>query len=370
MSKPRLVADQNMPLVEALFSHLFEVQLLPGRQITAQNIQGAEVLLVRSVTPVNQSLLADSSVRFVGSATAGTDHVDLDYIATSDIQFFHAPGCNAHAVVQYVLSVLCCLKPDWQQSRVGVVGCGNVGGLLYRQLRALGVQCRAYDPFLDSANIADLCSFEQVLDCDIISLHTPLTTSGLYPTYHMFDQQILQQLKPTSLLINAGRGAVIDNIALLNLLKLGSELQVALDVWESEPQINTELLHLVAMATPHIAGYSHEGKIRGTLMLFDSLSQYYPLERSVLKDLSDTQLNQRLEIAEYDLNKLLLSCYQVQGDDRRLRSGFKAQANISEVFDHLRKNYPERREYSHYLLPYDLPHSQQLATLGFSMAKL
>lgn len=272
MSKPRLVADQNMPLVEALFSHFFEVQLLPGREITAQSIEGAEVLLVRSVTPVNQSLLAGSSVRFVGSATAGTDHVDLDYLAKNHIQFAHAPGCNAHAVVQYVLSVLCCLKPQWQQCRVGIVGCGNVGGLLYRQLCALGVQCRVYDPFLDSADIPDLCSFEQVLDCEIISVHTPLTTSGPYPTHHMFDRQTLQQIKSTSLLINAGRGGVIDNIALLSLLKQRSGLQVALDVWESEPQIDTELLDLVAIATPHIAGYSYEGKIRGTQMLFDSLS--------------------------------------------------------------------------------------------------
>ena len=367
MSKPRLVADQNMPLVEALFSHFFEVQLLPGRVITAQSIEGAEVLLVRSVTPVNQSLLAGSSVRFVGSATAGTDHVDLDYLAKNHIQFAHAPGCNAHAVVQYVLSVLCCLKPQWQQCRVGIVGCGNVGGLLYRQLCALGVQCRVYDPFLDSADIPDLCSFEQVLDCEIISVHTPLTTSGPYPTHHMFDRQILQQIKSTSLLINAGRGGVIDNIALLSLLKQSSGLQVALDVWESEPQIDTELLDLVAMATPHIAGYSYEGKMRGTQILFDSLSQHYQLERSMLDDLLE-QTNQPRVIDEHKLNNLLLACYQVQRDDQRLRAAVKDQSDVSTAFDHLRKNYPERREYSHYSVPADLPNSHKLAVLGFGKA--
>jgi erythronate-4-phosphate dehydrogenase len=369
MNKPRLVADQNMPLVEALFGHLFDVQLLPGREITAPSIKGAEVLLVRSVTAVNQPLLAGSSVRFVGSATAGTDHVDLDYLATSDIQFAHAPGCNAHAVVQYVLSVLCCLKPQWQQCRVGIVGCGNVGGLLYRQLCALGVQCLVYDPFLDSGDIADLCAFEQVLDCDIISVHTPLTTSGPYPTQHMFNRQTLQRIKPTSLLINAGRGAVVDNTALLSLLKQQGGLQVALDVWESEPQINTELLDLVAMATPHIAGYSNEGKMRGTLMLFDSLSQYYPLERAILDDLLDAQTNQPLDITDHNLNNWLLACYQVQQDDQHLRAAVnEAQIEVSVAFDSLRKTYPQRREYSHYLVPADLPNSQQLAVLGFRKA--
>ena len=371
MSKPRLVADQNMPLVEALFSHFFDVSLVPGREINSHSIEGAEVLLVRSVTAVNQQLLEGSSVRFVGSATAGTDHVDLDYLAEVGIQFAYAPACNAHAVVQYVLSVLCNLKPDWQQCRVGIVGCGNVGGTLYRQLCDLGVQSLVYDPFLDNSSVADLASFEQVLECDIISIHTPLTTDGPYPTQHLFNRQVLQQIKPTSLLINAGRGAVVDNLALVDLLAGQGQLQVALDVWETEPQINRELLDLVAMATPHIAGYSYEGKARGTLMLFESLVQLYPLDRSLLTDWQDSQVSQPLAVPNADLNSLLLACYQVRQDDQRLREAIQnAGSDISTAFDQLRKHYPQRREYSHYLVSDKLSHSEQLATLGFCVASL
>jgi len=365
MNKPRLIADHNIPLVEELCSQLFEVQLLPGREINSHSVQGAEVLLVRSVTAVNRQLLEGSSVRFVGSATAGIDHVDVDYLAASGIQFAHAPGCNARAVVQYVLSVLCCLKPDWQHSRVGIVGCGNVGGLLYRQLGDLGVQCMVYDPFLDRASIPDLCSFEEVLDCDIISVHTPLTTEGPYPTFHLFDKQVLEQIKPSALLINAGRGAVVDNRALRDILKGQEAMQVALDVWELEPQIDTQLLELVAMATPHIAGYSQEGKIRGIHMLLNSLSDYYSLDISG----QDTWAGETLNLCNKDLNQVLLDCYNVYDDHRRLRAALNSP-EVSAAFDHLRKTYPQRREYSHYFVPVNLSISQQLAALGFCMAKI
>ena len=161
--------------------------------------------------------------------------------------------------MQYVL-VFSCLKPEWQQSRVGIVGCGNVGGRLYQKLCSLGIECQVYDPFFTTDQIPDLVTFEEVLQCDIISLHTPLTAAGDFPTYHMFNQQVLDQLKPNSLLINASRGAVIDNSALVQTLKQQNKPLVALDVWESEPQINTELLDLVSVATPHIAGYTNRVK--------------------------------------------------------------------------------------------------------------
>ena len=366
MNNPRIIADQNMPHVEAYFGHLGEVKLMAGREIDSQAIQGAEILLVRSVTQVNQSLLEGSSVRFVGSATAGTDHVDLDYLKKNNIQFAYAPGCNAEAVVQYALSVFSRLKPQWLESKVGIVGCGNVGGRLYQKLVALGVDCRVYDPFLSPSQIPDLVSFEQILDCDIISLHTPFTTEGQFPTHHMFDNQVLQKIKPKTLLINAGRGAVIDNNALINRIKQSDGLQVALDVWESEPQINTELLDLVSLATPHIAGYSDEGKVRGTSMLYEALCAFYLNDASIQQpssSINDTTVS--LNGAEKSLNQLLLECYNIDADDRRMRETLK-QGDIGQGFDQLRKTYPQRREYSHFTVPANTSLSRQLKILGYT----
>ena len=366
MNNPRIIADQNMPHVEAYFGHLGEVKLMAGREIDSQAIQGAEILLVRSVTQVNQSLLEGSSVRFVGSATAGTDHIDLEYLNRNNIQFAYAPGCNAEAVVQYALSVFSRLKPQWLESKVGIVGCGNVGGRLYQKLVALGVDCLVYDPFLSHSQIPDLVSLKEVLDCDIISLHTPLTTEGDFPTHYLFNQQVLNSLKPNTLLINAGRGAVIDNQALIERLKQSDGLQVALDVWESEPHINAELLDLVSLATPHIAGYSDEGKIRGTCMLYEALCASYLNDESIQQPntaINDTKVS--LNGTEKALNQLLLECYNIDADDQRMRETLK-QGDIGQGFDKLRKTYPQRREYSHFNLSTDTPLSRQLKILGYS----
>ena len=366
MNRPRIIADQNMPLVEAHFGHLGEVELMAGRDIDRHSIEGAEILLVRSVTQVNQSLLEGSSVRFVGSATAGTDHIDHDYLEKNDIQFAYAPGCNAAAVVQYALSVFSRLKPQWLESKGGIVGCCNVGGRLYQKLVALWVNCRVYDPFLSQSQIPDLVSLKEVLDCEIISLHTPLTTEGEFPTHYLFNQKVLNLLKPNTLLVNAGRGAVIDNNALINRIKQSDGLQVALDVWESEPQINTELLSLVSLATPHIAGYSDEGKIRGTSMLYEALCALYLDNESFQQpstSINDTTVS--LNGAGKSLNQLLLECYNINADDQRMREKLK-QGDIGQGFDHLRKTYPQRREYSHFNVSTDTPLSRQLKILGYS----
>jgi erythronate-4-phosphate dehydrogenase len=321
---------------------------------------------VRSVTQVNQSLLEGSSVRFVGSATAGTDHIDLHYLKKNNIQFAYAPGCNAEAVVQYALSVFSRLKPQWLNSKIGIIGCGNVGGRLYQKLIALGVDCRVYDPFLSPSQIPDLVSFNEVLDCDIISLHTPLTTDGEFPTYHLFNKQVLNALKPNALLINAGRGAVIDNLALIERLKQSDGLQVALDVWESEPQINTELLDLVSLATPHIAGYSDEGKMRGTRMLYEALyTLYLKAEFKQPVNISIHDKKVFLESSEKTLNQLLLDCYMIDNDVQRMRQKLK-QGDIGKGFDELRKTYPQRREYSHFKVSADTQLSRQLKILGYT----
>lgn len=344
----KIVADQNMPLAKALFAPFGEVRLLPGREITSADVMDADVLLVRSITQVNRQLLEHSRVTFVGSATIGTDHVDTDYLQSAGIAFAHAPGCNAEAVVQYDLSVMCRLMPDWRTKTVGIVGCGNVGGRLYRRLADLGVSCRVYDPFLTSDSIADLGSFEQLYDCDIVCVHTPITTDTEFPTRHLFNQQVLTQLKPHALLINAGRGAVVDNKALLGCLTAGLPLQVALDVWEPEPQLDLDLMALVSLATPHIAGYSLEGKTNGTQMVFDAFLQFKGLdnpgalnlavESQVLADISS-------------LEEAILCSYDVSADDQRMRAALVDLAGgeaVGAAFDNLRRNYPVRREFGYY----------------------
>ncbi|MDG1818238.1 MAG: 4-phosphoerythronate dehydrogenase [Porticoccaceae bacterium] len=338
-----------MLMVDELFGRLGTIDYIPGREISAADVADADMLLVRSVTRVDQALLEGSSVTFVGSATIGTDHVDQAYLKQQGIRFAHAPGCNANGVVQYVLSVLCNLQPDWLNCTVGIVGCGNVGGRLYRTLRSLGVSCQVYDPFLNLADNSDLVEFESLLGADIICVHTPLTTEGEFPTEHLFNRDVLARLGEDCLLINAGRGAVVDNGALLELLENGSGLRVALDVWEPEPNINCQLLERVLMATPHIAGYSREGKIRGTEMLAEDFYQWCEAagEYRAISEQSSAVTTKGQNLFEF-----ILAAYDVADDDRRLREAVLNKSeqidSVALSFDRLRKEYPQRHEFSYF----------------------
>ena len=363
-----IVADQNMPLVQELFGQFGDVQLMQGREICADRIAGADMLLVRSVTEVNENLLSGSSIKFVGSATAGIDHIDTDYLATNNIHFAYAPGCNAQAVVEYVLSAFCNLCSEWQCRTVGIVGCGHVGGRLYQYLKSLGVNTRVYDPFLLSETIPDLCVFDDLYDCDIISLHTPLTFDGPYPTFHLFDEEVLDRLNPQSLLINTSRGGVIDNQALFGILSAGKELKVVLDVWEGEPSINQDLLDLVSIATPHIAGYSDQGKIRGTSTLLDAAQGFFshPLKLNVADFIKDTPV--QLELKSAHIAEALLASYDVASNDQNFRHAIAdSELSLPEAFDNFRKNYPQRNEYSCFRVSKKHPCSEQLVALGFDV---
>ena len=340
----KIVADENMPLVREMFSAYGEVETFPGRELRSEQVKGADVLLVRSVTPVNADLLEGSSVRFVGSATIGTDHVDQAYLEQQGIRFTSAPGCNANAVVQYVLSVLCSLRSDWQEQTVGIVGCGNVGGRLYQTLQKLGVDCRCYDPFLFETDNIHLVSFEEVIQSDILCLHTPMTTDGPYPTFHLFNEAVLSQLAPNALLINAGRGAVVDNRALLNLLPQQS-WQVVLDVWEGEPDIALPLLELVDIGTPHIAGYSYDGKVNGTEMVRDAFCAWLG------KDTPAQMVSQEkvIDLEASTLLEAVLATFDVAQEDQRMRDALLASVvNVSKGFDQMRKTCPKRLEFQHY----------------------
>ena len=343
----KIVADQNMLMVDHFFGDFGRITYVPGRTLCAADVADADVLLVRSVTQVNQALLENSSVSFVGSATIGTDHIDRDYLAQRGIAFAYAPGCNADAVVQYDLSVLSRLQANWLQSSVGIVGCGNVGGRLYKALTGLGVSCSVYDPFLSADSGFNLVDFDTVLGSDIICVHTPLTTAGPHPTEHLFSAEVLAKIDPRSLLLNAGRGGVIDNAALLALLEGGSGLRVALDVWEGEPVISLPLMHKVSLATPHIAGYSVEGKARGTEMLAEAFNGVTGSDAAKLATEAKT-LSKHSDVVADTISELILASYDVAQDDLSMRSELASSSDIGQTFDLLRKQYPERHEFSCY----------------------
>lgn len=377
----RLVADENIPLVETYFGHLGEVVRRPGRDMSAEDLRTADVLLVRSVTQVNAQLLAGSSVRFVGTCTIGEDHLDKNYLDSAGIAWASAPGCNANSVVEYVYAALAHLDRDWQDFRVGIVGCGNVGGRLYARLKAQGVSCRCYDPFLSLAQNPDLTSLDRVLASDIVCLHTPLTRTGPHPSYHMIGSRELASMPSDGVLLNAGRGAVVDNAALLAHLERHPEQRVVLDVWEPEPEISRPLLAKVALGTPHIAGYSYDGKIKGTYSIYRALCAHLGQEpqhslESGLPALEEPALV--LPAAQNDWAKvkaLLPRAYDIAEDDHKLRAlareADQGRADFAQGFDRLRKEYPVRREFGNYRVEAQtgsLSQSlkQRLSALGFS----
>ncbi|WP_349973006.1 4-phosphoerythronate dehydrogenase PdxB [Pseudomonas caspiana] len=351
----RIVADENIPLLDAFFAGFGEIRRLPGRSIDRAAVADADILLVRSVTPVIRELLEGSPVRFVGTCTIGTDHLDLEHFQQAGIQWSSAPGCNARGVVDYVLGSLLTLAEiegvDLAQRTYGVVGAGQVGGRLIKVLKALGWNVLVCDPPRQAVEGGDFVSLEEILQrCDVISLHTPLDKSGEHPTWHLLDQTRLQQLKHGSWLINASRGPVVDNTALHDTLLDREDLQAVLDVWEGEPRVNTELADLCVIGTPHIAGYSLDGRQRGTAQIYQALCAFLGQEARIsLADLlpkpwlAEVTLDERTDPV-WALNTLCRGVYDPRRDDADFRRSLVGSISQPVAFDLLRKNYPPRRE--------------------------
>ena len=352
----QIVADENIPLLNEFFAGFGEIRRLPGRSIDAAAVADADLLLVRSVTQVNRALLEGSAVKFVGTCTIGTDHLDLDYFKQVGITWASAPGCNARGVVDYVLGSLLVLAEqqgvDLASRTYGVIGAGQVGSRLLKVLRGLGWRVLVCDPPRQAAEGGDFVSLQQVLDeCDVISLHTPLERLGEHATHHLFDAARLAALTPGSWLINASRGAVVDNQALRELLPQRSDLQVVLDVWEGEPQADVELAALCRIATPHIAGYSLDGKLRGTAQIYQALCQHQGVAPSVeLAQLMPAAWLSELAVdasadPAWALASICRAVYDPRRDDADFRRSLQGDAATRRVaFDGLRKHYPMRRE--------------------------
>ncbi|MFJ3376188.1 4-phosphoerythronate dehydrogenase PdxB [Pseudomonas sp. NPDC086112] len=351
-----IVADENIPLLDAFFAGFGEIRRVPGRAIDRATVEQADVLLVRSVTNVNRALLESSKVRFVGTCTIGTDHLDLDYFRQAGITWSSAPGCNARGVVDYVLGSLLTLAEiegaDLTQRTYGVVGAGEVGGRLVKVLQGLGWNVLVCDPPRQAAEGGDYVSLEQIIEqCDVISLHTPLDKQGPQSTWHLFDKNRLNQLKPGAWLINASRGPVIDNAALRQVLLEREDLQAVLDVWEGEPEVDVALAELCVLATPHIAGYSLDGRQRGTAQIYQALCEFLGQPEQVrLNDLlpapwlSAVTLNADSDPA-WALAMLCRGVYDPRRDDANFRRSLVGHVSEQRAaFDALRKHYPLRRE--------------------------
>ncbi len=380
----KIYFDENMPFAREFFASFGELVPFSGRDLMPAQVIDADVLLVRSITKVNQSLLLNNkNIIFVGTATIGVDHIEQNFLTQRNIPFYSAPGCNAISVAEYVLSSLVILAERYLLNladfTVGIVGAGNTGTQLSKKLDALGIAYKLCDPLLarQTSDKRDFVSLDEALSCDVISLHVPLTTketAGEQATYHLLDKVRLAKLRDEQILISACRGEVIDNHELLRLKQQGLATKLVLDVWEGEPNVLLPLVEYCEIATAHIAGYSLEGKARGTEMLYQALCQqlnmpvllsiqdFLPvnaissLQLHIQRQAQAQQAQKSLKLEQRIVNQLVKMVYDVRRDDAIFRQQMlpeKTASNqedysslISQNFDGIRKNYPTRREFS------------------------
>lgn len=371
----KIIADENMPNVEALFGGLGDIALVNGRSLSKEQLMDADVLLVRSVTKVNESLLEGTPVKYVGSATIGTDHVDTEYLLEKGIGFNSAPGCNADAVADYVFSSLSYLyftkSVNWLKAKIGVVGQGNVGRCVASRFVELGCEVVAYDPLVDETvsgvTLTTLC---EVMTCDVICLHAPLTHTGAYPSFDMINDEYVAHLSAGQTIISAGRGGVINETALIERFHaLGGALNLVLDVWHEEPHPNMQLAALCDIATPHIAGYSKQGREKGTWFIYQSVCNFFdiPLKSSFSEAVSqgsicEIKMNSDLG-KEEALNRAIQCCFDVARDSARFK--YVMSSGEDKGFDWLRKNYVERDEFNTACVNHD-QYTPLFSALGFS----
>jgi erythronate-4-phosphate dehydrogenase len=276
----KIAADQNIPFVKECFESLGQVSLHSGRQITPDVVKDADVLLVRSITPVSEALLAGSRVKFAATATIGMDHIDREYLQRAGIGFASAPGSNANSVAEYVVAALLALGKKYrftlEGKSIGIVGVGNVGSKVDAKCRALGMRTALNDPPLArQTGDAKYRPLAEALACDFVTLHTPLTKRGEDPTYHLADEKFFAAMKKGAVFFNTARGGVMDTAALKAASRSGKLGGVVLDVWENEPNADGDLLLKVDLSTPHIAGYSFDGKVNGLLMIYRAACKHF-----------------------------------------------------------------------------------------------
>jgi len=353
-----IIADENIPFVQDAFGSLGKIKLVQGRAIDPSTIKDTQVLLVRSVTRVNRELLENSPIQFVGTATAGLDHIDLEYLQARGIAIASAQGGNANSAAEYVITALLILAQRQgltiSRKSIGIVGVGNIGRLVKAKAEALGMAVVLNDPPLaQETGDKRYRPLEEALDCDVVTLHVPLTHEGPFRTYHLFNHPNLANLKPSTIFINTSRGEVVETQALLSRLQKKPQGATVLDVWESEPDISWELFRLVSLGTPHIAGYSLDGKAQGMFLIYQALCQHLglkptwsPSDSLPAPALPKTSIDPKGNSSEQILCDLATRIYNLEADHTRMGQLLQIPPEKRPLeFDRLRKQYPVRREF-------------------------
>ena len=343
----KVIIDDKIPYIKGIiegFDIDVNVIYMPGASFTPQIIHDADALIVRTRTKCNKALLSGSNVKFIATATIGFDHIDTEYCKEAGIYWTNCPGCNSGSVAQYIQSVLLLLEKEkglkLNELTLGIVGVGHVGSKVSAVANKLGMRVLHCDPpRAEQESDNSFCSITDIADqCDIITFHTPLARSGKYPTFHLADESFLQSLNKKAIIINTSRGEVVDNQALRYALVERRIEDAVIDVWENEPNIMIPLLNKVFIGTPHIAGYSADGKANATQMSLDALCRFFKIS-------AKAQINPpspaNIEIQTKDRKEALLQIYNPLNDSNKLKTN-------PEKFEWLRGNYPLRREESAY----------------------
>jgi erythronate-4-phosphate dehydrogenase len=350
----KIIIDDKIPYIKGAFENLAEVIYLPGSKTTPNVVHDADAIVTRTRTEKKEKLLANSSVKFIATATIGYDHIDTAYCEAAGIRWTNAPGCNSKSVEQYIASVLMVLAEQknlkLNELCIGVVGAGNVGSKVARFCRILGMKVLINDPPRERVEgVTQFVSLTKIMEeADIITLHVPLNMKGIDATYHLCNEDFFSKLKRNPILINSCRGEVTETASVKNAIKRGLISEFVADCWENEPDIDLELLGLICLATPHIAGYSKDGKAKGTEMSVVALSQYFNLGIDNWKAMDIEPPNNPLieingnEMTEQEfISKAILATYDIRNDDFLFRKN-------PELFEQLRGDYPVRREFPAY----------------------
>ena len=372
----KFVVDDKIPFIKGVLERFGEVKYLPGKEISAGDVKDADALITRTRTKCNGELLKGSAMKIIASATIGYDHIDTEWCEKNGVEWTNAPGCNSGSVMQYIASVFSLLVTekgiDVSKLKIGVIGVGNVGSKVSRAAGAFGMKVFEIDPpRQEQEPDKTFYSLEDVAgELDIITFHTPLTKEGRHRTFHLFDEELLKKLKKGVVIINSSRGEVVDNKVLKKALKNEDVKLAVLDVWENEPDIDLELLDRVWLGTPHIAGYSQDGKANGTMMSIQAVSKKLHLNIDTWQP-SGVPLPEE-PLIEIDTNgmsdqeivsKAVLHTYDIRNDDRALRKD-------PDKFEYLRGSYPVRREFFSYKVRLSGGNEkikEKLSALGFNV---
>ena len=364
ISGMKIIADSHIPYLKGVLEPFFDVKYIPGHLISRENTKNADILIVRTRTQCNKQLLEGSKVKYIASATIGFDHIDVDFCREHGIVWQTAPGCNAAAVQQWVGAAIV----KWLQVRsisprgltLGVVGVGNVGSKVATLGSALGMNVVCCDPpRAENEGLPDFVQLKQLLESsDIISFHVPLTKTGKYPTHHLLNSSNIALCKSNCFFINTSRGGVIDENDLLHFLGSNPNADIASDVWENEPNLNTTLASRSIVATPHIAGYSLEGKVMATKMVVDSISKHFNLGIEPWWPIPNPLAEKKIIGNAHSILEVIGKSYSIENDDIR---------KISGGFEDYRNTYNYRRDFTgHRVLEYN-HEVEKLVKLGFQV---